>query len=301
VKRVLFYFEDNWVFGKIFREAAKYLYPEYDCDLLDWSKGYDAETIAGLQQKYDLFCSTPVGCFFLHDAYGIPLHKCYGHAHSDFDLVDALRRFPKRYFGELRGFGAVSPYIIERAQFRNIAREPAWLPVGVTTQNYQRPAPTTVRTLGYFGKMARVDDHDDIKRGYLAKRVAEMVPLALYHREHVHFLAADRLYQHVDLVIFCSTTEGNPYVVLEAAAAGLPVLGTAVGLFPEHCQRGAGILLPTPDDLFTTRAVMAIRALQNEPARYDQMRQAALTAAQCYDWSAVLPHWRQEFSACVPR
>lgn len=300
MKRVLFYFEDNWVFGKIFREAAKYLYPEYDCDLLDWGHHYDPETIAGLQQKYDLFCSTPVGCFFLRDAYGIPLHKCYGHAHSDFDLVDALRRFPKRYFGDLCGFGAVSHYIVERARFRNIAREPELLPVGVTARNYQRPAPEQVRTLGYFGKLARVDDHADIKRGYLAKRVAEAVPLPLYHRENVHFLAAESLYHHVDLVIFCSTTEGNPYVVLEAAAAGLPVLGTAVGLFPEHCQQGAGILLPTPDDAFTTTAIRAIRALQNEPAQYDQMRQAALTAAQAYDWSAVVVEWRRAWSACLP-
>lgn len=299
MKRVLFFIENNWVFGKIVNELVKVLYPEYDCDILDWSKIQPKNDVGWMQQKYDLFVSTPVGCFFLHDTYGVPIEKCYGHAHSDFDIVDALRRFPKRYFDRLRGYGVVSHFIAQQSTFRNIGRAPTVLPVGVTCRNYERPVSQNVTRLGYFGRMARVDDTADIKRGYLAQRIADETPIPLVNRENVHFLVAEYLYRAVDLVIFCSTTEGNPYVAMEACAAGLPVLGTNVGIFPNLTAWGAGILLPMPDDDLVSTAVTAIRSLQNEPALYAQMSQAAKNLSRALDWSVVKQEWLTEFGRCT--
>lgn len=299
MKRVLFFTENNWVFGKIFNELVKYLYPEYDCDILDWSKIQAQSDVKWMQQKYDLFVSTPVGCFFLYDTYGVPIEKCYGHAHSDFDLVDALRRFPKQYFDRLRGYGAVSRFISQQSDILKIDRKAAVLPVGVTCRNYERPQPVYPAKLGYFGRMSRVDDTSDIKRGYLARRVAEQTPIAFVNRENANFLVAEYLYQQVDLVIFCSTTEGNPYVAMEACAAGLPVLGTDVGIFSNLAVRRAGILLPTPEEDFVTTAVMAIRSLQEEPTLYSEMCQSAKTASRMFDWEIVKQEWLTEFGRCT--
>lgn len=294
MKRVLFFIENNWVFGKIFNELVKHLYPEYDCDIFDWGKVQERENTDRMQQKYDLFFSTPVGCFFLHDTYGIPLERCYGHAHSDFDIVDALRRFPRNYFDQLRGYAGVSDPLRYVSFSHGIQRIPTVLPVGVTCANYQRQPPTQIAKLGYFGRMARKDGAFDIKRGYLAQAVAERAGLIFWNREHVPFFAADRLYHEVDLVVFCSLVEGNPYVAMEACAAGVPTLGTRVGIFPDIAAMGAGIALPMEENAFIDSAVNIIRSLQNEPDLYARMCQAALEVGKTFDWSIVKRTWIHE-------
>lgn len=295
MKRVLFFIENNWVFGKIFNELTKHIYPLYDCDIFDWGKVQEKENTDRMQQKYDLFFSTPVGCFFLHDTYGIPLDRCYGHAHSDFDIVDALRRFPKNYFEQLRGYAVVSPPLRYVSFSHGVQRVPAILPVGVTCANYQRKPPEKIAKLGYFGRMNRKDDGFDIKRGYLAKQVAEQTKLEFWNREQVPFFIADRLYHEIDLVMFCSLVEGNPYVAIEACAAGIPTLGTAVGIFPAIANTGAGIILPMEEDAFIASAIKTIATLQNEPALYARMCEVAAEVGKTFDWSVMKRTWIDEF------
>jgi glycosyltransferase involved in cell wall biosynthesis len=49
-----------------------------------------------------------------------------------------------------------------------------------------------------------------------------------------------------DLLVLPSFTEGMPIVLLEAMAAGIPIVATAVGGVPELLQDGAGGLLVQP-------------------------------------------------------
>lgn len=295
MKRVLFFIENNWVFGKIFNELLKHIYPEYDCDIFDWGKVQEREVTDRMQQKYDLFFSTPVGCFFLHNTYGIPLDRCYGHAHSDFDIVDALRRFPKNYFDRLRGYAVVSNPLRYVSFSHGIQRIPAVLPVGVTCANYQREKPTQIATIGYFARMARKDADFDIKRGHLAQTVAKETGLTLWNRETVPFCVADRLYHEVDLVMFCSLVEGNPYTAIEACAAGLPTLGTPVGIFPDIAAMGAGIALPMDEAGFVASAVKSINVLQQEPDLYRKMCENAELVGKTFDWSVIKQTWVDEF------
>ena len=76
-----------------------------------------------------------------------------------------------------------------------------------------------------------------------------------------------------DVFVLSSRWEGNPMSVMEAMAAGLPVVSTAVGGVPELVREGeTGRLVPSED----ARALaQAMQALVDDPARRQAMGAAA--------------------------
>jgi len=76
-----------------------------------------------------------------------------------------------------------------------------------------------------------------------------------------------------DVFVLSSRWEGNPMSVMEAMAAGLPVVSTAVGGVPELVQEGAtGRLVPSED---AGALAQAMQALVDDPARRQAMGAAA--------------------------
>jgi colanic acid/amylovoran biosynthesis glycosyltransferase len=57
-----------------------------------------------------------------------------------------------------------------------------------------------------------------------------------------------RLYKEADIVVSASFSEGIPVVLMEAMAAGLPVVATRVGGVPELLHHGQSGLLVAPGD-----------------------------------------------------
>lgn len=290
--KVLFFIHNGWVFGKIHNEAIKHLWPDVDCDILDWNHPLTHEEAFLLQQKYDYILSLPDVCFMLHSKFSIPFEQLIGVAHSDFDIYKPIRQqISPEEFQKLRGYAVISPVLRNISLAHGIPRVPTLLPVGVNCQQYRKPPATEIRQLGYLGKLARTDQTFDLKRGCLAQQVAEQVGLPLFHRENIHFLAVEPLYKTIDLLMFCSLTEGNPYPALEAMAAGIPVLGTHVGLFPELTRTGAGVILPMEEEKYVAEAVAVIRALQADHGLYLRMHEQALKTSLGYDWSTVRDIW----------
>ncbi len=88
--------------------------------------------------------------------------------------------------------------------------------------------------------------------------------------------------------LFCyptSASEGFPKVVLEALAAGMPVITTRVSVLPQLIGRGCGTLLESasPDEMIAN----VINACSNE-ARYDEMSEKAVEISREY----CLENWR---------
>jgi glycosyltransferase involved in cell wall biosynthesis len=112
--------------------------------------------------------------------------------------------------------------------------------------------------------------------GELENAVREQVA-ALGLQERVRFLGvradvADIL-RASDVFVLSSRVEGNPLSVMEAMAAGLPVVSTAVGGVPELVRAGeTGLLVPSED---AGALAQAMQALVDDPARRQAMGAAA--------------------------
>jgi len=76
-----------------------------------------------------------------------------------------------------------------------------------------------------------------------------------------------------DVFVLSSRVEGNLMSVMEAMAAGLPVVSTAVGGVPELVRAGeTGLLVPSED---AGALAQAMQALVDDPARRQAMGAAA--------------------------
>lgn len=302
MKRVLFFIHNGWVFGKIHNELIKVLHPDLYCDILCWSQTYSPQEMALLREKYDLVISTPDTCFMLHKTYGFPYTQLAAVVHQDWDIFAPLEKAkatPADY-EQLAGYAVICPLLVNISFSYGVGRVPQILPIGVFCEQYQRPMSESVNRLGYLSCWSRKDRGDlDIKRGYLAERVAAATGMTFVRYDAVHFLAVDRLYKNVDLVMFCSLIEGNPYMALESLAAGVPVLGTAVGRFPELAASGAGAVLPFEEDKFVAEAAEVIRALQIDHSLYQRMHAAAITKSRELDWSAARETWLEFIGGCL--
>jgi glycosyltransferase involved in cell wall biosynthesis len=82
----------------------------------------------------------------------------------------------------------------------------------------------------------------------------------------------DRLLARADVVVLPSTTEGMSNAVMEAMAAGRPVVATAVGGTPELLGDGRGLLVRPGDARGLADAVAAVLT---DPARAQAMATAA--------------------------
>jgi glycosyltransferase involved in cell wall biosynthesis len=99
--------------------------------------------------------------------------------------------------------------------------------------------------------------------------------------ERVHFLGwrsdVPRILQALDIYAQPSLTEGLPLAVVEAAAAGLPIVASDVGGIPEIIEHGVNGLLVPPGD--AQALADAIQQLIDDPQRARQLGEAARRTA----------------------
>jgi glycosyltransferase involved in cell wall biosynthesis len=110
---------------------------------------------------------------------------------------------------------------------------------------------------------------------------AEREAAALGLGARVHFLGVEPWVTEVlaaaDVFALFSRYEGNPLAVMEAMAAGLPVVATAVGGVPEIVSKATGVLVPGGDGAGFAAALAGLAA---DPARRRAMGESARARAQ---------------------
>jgi phosphatidylinositol alpha 1,6-mannosyltransferase len=109
-------------------------------------------------------------------------------------------------------------------------------------------------------------------------------------------------YANMDLFVFPSHTDTFGNVVLEALASGVPAIVTPDGgpctiIGDKKTGRDGKIGRIVPDDQFTA----AIAELMDDPARLNQMRQAARAYALTASWDSVFEGIYSDYETILPR
>lgn len=107
-----------------------------------------------------------------------------------------------------------------------------------------------------------------------------------------------RLLSAIDVFVLPSRTEGIPYALLEASAAGLPIAASRVGGIPEIIRDGQAGLLVAPEQAGALAA--AIDRLLREPALAAQLgAQAAADTAAQYPLDSMIDGTWQTYEAAA--
>jgi glycosyltransferase involved in cell wall biosynthesis len=104
----------------------------------------------------------------------------------------------------------------------------------------------------------------------------------------------DAFLPHADVVVLPSYTEGLPNVALEASAAAVPVIATAVGGCPEVVEDGlTGHIIPPGDP--GAIAQRLLQTLSNEARRLEMGQRGRLKIQQEFTFTAQAARYEQLF------
>ena len=102
-----------------------------------------------------------------------------------------------------------------------------------------------------------------------------------------------RLYTEADVFLNASVVDNQPLSILEAMAAGLPVVTTAPGDIGNMVRpHETGLIVPKPDP---DRFARAVAALFDDPAWAARLGESARQAADEYTWRVQRTGWRDAY------
>lgn len=110
--------------------------------------------------------------------------------------------------------------------------------------------------------------------------------------------AMPALCRKADIFLNASVVDNQPLSVLEAFAAGLPVVSTGPGDLPAMLGDGeAGLLVPTRDPAAMAKA---ISTLLERPDRALDLARVARERVEAHSWRRVGPKWRAVYAGAAP-
>ena len=120
-----------------------------------------------------------------------------------------------------------------------------------------------------------------------SKLERRIVALGLQERVHLLGLRSDvpEMLNAADVFVLSSDYEGNPLSVMEAMAAGKPMICTAVGGVPELVEDGCGLLVPPRDAQALSKAMSHM--LESPKARKSMGEKSARRAVERFDLRAM--------------
>ncbi len=221
---------------------------------------------------------------------------------ADIDYGLQRSRFSRWIVGQaLRGADAV---IVQAGHTRRLLAQSAYavpdarvhtIPLGVDPERFTPGTPGNRRHLIHVGALVDVKAQETLLRalallegvtldivgeGWLLPDL-QALAATLGLEQRVRFVGAvahpdlPAFYREAALHVFASRHETGPLTILEAAACGVPSVGTAVGLLPDY--PALGVAVPVGD---VPALAQSVGALLNDPVRLTTLRRLALDAAR---------------------
>ncbi|MBI1831530.1 MAG: glycosyltransferase [Planctomycetes bacterium] len=133
---------------------------------------------------------------------------------------------------------------------------------------------------------------DELEQAISAKSLQGQLVLPGFRTDLPRFLP------HLDIHVMTSLTEGLPVVLLEAGAAGVPSVATAVGGIPEVIDDGVtGHLVPSGDADALAQRLIAL--LDDHPRRLAMGRAARDRVRRDFSFSGMAGHYHALFQELV--
>ena len=104
----------------------------------------------------------------------------------------------------------------------------------------------------------------------------------------------------MDIFVLSSDWEGNPLSILEAMAAGLPIVSTAVGGVPDLFEDGREGVVVAPGNVRAFSNAMSA-LLENQNLRDSFGRAAGLRAKQRFDVSVMVQSYEDLYEELIAR
>jgi L-malate glycosyltransferase len=209
-------------------------------------------------------------------------------------LVDVFARF---------GFHAEAvPNVIDLGRFRWRARDPL-RPVFLSNRNFE-PHYDVANTLRAFALIAAAVPGATLAVAGDGPQRAELEQLAAtLGLSGVRFLGPvanvrmPEVYDAADIYLNSSRIDNMPGSLIEAFAAGLPVVSSDAGGIPHMVENGRTGLLVAPADPVAMAA--AARRLLDDAELARNLSVAAREEAQSYTWERVGPQWEALYARLV--
>jgi glycosyltransferase involved in cell wall biosynthesis len=183
------------------------------------------------------------------------------------------------------------PNFLEERAFHHVAAEER------SARRYSWGVPQGAFVIGTVARLAPVKNHGMVLRALQrldedvhlvligagpSRRALEELAMELHIDRRVHFtgqlVGAENLHQFFDVSVLCSHSEGFPNAVIEALAAGCPVVATPVGGVPEVIsdhQTGLLVSIDQPDAL-----AASVQELRADTALRKRLSEAGLARAR---------------------
>lgn len=280
----------------------------------------DADVVHVFCAAHTAFLFGAMPALLLARRYGVPVILNYhdGRAEAHFDrggrvLRWALRRaaalvFPSPYLQRIfraRGFeGHVIANVVDTSAFTfTKPGSPRARLISARLLETLYAVDNTLRAFAIVRAQVPEATLDIYGAGHAATRLRQLarelgVPGVTFHGAVPHSRMA-AVYRDGGILVNSSRVDNTPHVLIEAMAAGIPIVSTAAGGIPDMVEHDrTAVLVPLDDPDALARGILRVL---REPGLADRLADTGRATLSTYSWTTASRRWRSLYQRLAAR